>query len=85
MEKQKQCVICKQPILEDKEKWVRLTDFDCKVQVGEVYNHLECWQERFQITNSKRKQEMYAQGMKAIQNIKDNLDNTGNGGLVVLQ
>ena len=54
----KQCVICKQQILEDRERWVRLTDFDCGTQIGEVYNHLECWKERFQITTSERKKQM---------------------------
>ena len=26
---EKKCVICKQPIIEDREKWVHLKDFDC--------------------------------------------------------
>lgn len=62
----KQCVICKQPILDDREKWVRLIDYDCVTEIGEVYYHLECWQERFQITNSERKQKMYKQTMDVI-------------------
>ena len=78
----KYCVICKKEILEDSEKWVRLTDFDCKKENGEVYYHLECWQERFRITNSERKKQMYAQTMKAIKNIKDNLNK---GGIVIEQ
>lgn len=78
----KQCVICKQQILEDKERWIRLTDFDCGTKVGEVFNHLECWRERFQITNSERKKQMYQQTMKTIKHIKDNL---GRGGMVIAQ
>jgi len=76
----KTCVICKQKILEKKEKWCRLTDFDCELQVGEVYYHLECWKERFKITNSERKKEMYQQAAKAISNIKNKF---GSGGMVV--
>ncbi len=79
---QKQCVICKQPILEDKDKWVRLTDFDCGTQTGEVFYHYECWHERFQITNSERKKQMYVQTMNAIRGIKNNLDR---GGISIVQ
>lgn len=78
----KQCVICNQQILEDRERWVRLTDFDCGIEIGEVYNHLECWKERFQITNSERKKQMYSKVMKTIKNIKDNL---GSGGIPIAQ
>ena len=78
----KQCVICKQEILEDIEKWVKLIDFDGKIKTGEVYYHLLCWKERFQITNSERKKKMYKQTMDALKNIKDKL---GNGGLVITQ
>lgn len=78
----KKCVICKQQILEDRERWVRLTDFDCGIEIREVYNHLECWKERFQITNSERKKQMYSKAMKTIKNIKDNL---GSGGMVIAQ
>jgi hypothetical protein len=75
---EKQCVICKQLILQDTEKWVRLTDFDCEIENGEVYYHLECWQERFQITNSERKQEMYRQAMDSIKKISQGF----NGGMM---
>lgn len=78
----KQCVICNQPIIENKERWVRLTDFDCGKQVGEVYNHLECWMERFQITNSERKKIMYSKVAMAINNIKNNMNK---GGMVISQ
>ena len=78
----KYCVICKEIILEDKEKWVRLTDFDCGKQTGEVFNHLQCWKERFQITNSERKKVMYSQVSKGLGNIKDRLNG---GGMAIAQ
>ena len=55
----KQCVICKKKIIDEKEKWVRLTDYHKKRQTGETFYHLECWRDRFVISNSIRKQEMY--------------------------
>ena len=73
----KTCVICKEPILEDREKWVRLTDFDCGIQVGETYYHYECWHERFKITNSERKKKMYSQAMGMLKNINDNMNKGG--------
>ena len=60
------CEICKKKIIEKKERWVRLTDFNKGKQVGEVFYHLECWRDRFKISNSKRKREMYQQAQKAI-------------------
>jgi len=69
----KKCVICKEDIIEKKERWVRLTDFDKKKEGTSIYYHLECWRERFQITNSERKKKMYAQAMKSIKSITDNL------------
>ena len=81
----KTCVICKQDILEDREKWVRLTDYDCGIQTGEVYYHYECWSERFRLTNSKRKMEMYKQTQAALKNIKENFSRLNNGGIMVAQ
>ena len=63
------CVICKGKIIEKKERWVRLTDFNRGQQTGETFYHLECWNDRFVISNSARKQKMYAQGKEAIQGI----------------
>lgn len=63
------CVICKEEIKQDVEEWVRLTDFSGKIQTSEVYNHKECWKERFQITNSARKRRMYKEGMNAIKDV----------------
>lgn len=62
----KYCVICKQKIIEKKERWVRLTDFNRGEQTGEQFYHLECWKDRFRISNSLRKQKMYKQTQKAI-------------------
>lgn len=69
----RQCVICKEPIDEKKEKWVRLTDFYCETKTGEVFNHLECWRERFMITNSERKKIMYSNMATVLKDAKDNL------------
>lgn len=63
------CVICKEKIIETKEKWIRLTDFNKKQQTGEVFYHLECWRDRFNISNSIRKQKMYKQAQEAMGNI----------------
>ena len=63
------CVICKKKIIEKKEKWVRLTDFNKKQQTSEVFYHLECWRDRFIISNSIRKQEMYKRTQHALGNI----------------
>lgn len=60
------CIICKQKIIEKKEHWVRLTDFNRGEQVGEVFYHLECWKDRFRTSNSQRKQKMYKDSQKAI-------------------
>ncbi len=65
----KECIICKMKIIDTKEKWVRLTDFDKKAQTGEVFYHLECWRDRFNISNSMRKQKMYKQAREAMGNI----------------
>lgn len=81
MNKEKFCVICKEKILEETERWVRLTDFYGNIQGGEVYYHLECWRERFKITNSERKQKMYKQVTDTLQNII----NPKGGGIVTTQ
>ncbi len=60
------CVICKEKIIETKEKWVRLSDFNKKQQTGEVFYHLECWRDRFNISNSLRKQKMYKQAQESM-------------------
>ncbi len=62
----KTCIICKQKIIEAKERWVRLTDFHKKKQVGEQFYHLECWRHRFIIDNSIRKQKMYKQAFASL-------------------
>ena len=65
----KTCVICKEKIIEKKERWVRLTDFNRGAQTGEVFYHLECWRDRFRISNSQRKQKMYKQSLAAVSKI----------------
>ncbi len=62
----KKCVICKEKIIEKKERWVRLTDFNRGEQGREEFYHLECWTDRFNISNSIRKQKMYGQAENAI-------------------
>ncbi len=63
------CIICKKKIIEKKERWVRLTDFNKGKIEGEQFYHLECWKDRFKISNSLRKQEMYKQTSDAINKI----------------
>ncbi|KKN48512.1 hypothetical protein LCGC14_0652050 [marine sediment metagenome] len=70
----KTCVICKQKIIEKKERWVRLTDFNKGKQTGEQFYHLECWRDRFVISNSIRKQKMYRQTQKSIGSILKRLN-----------
>ena len=70
----RECVICKEAIDEERDRYVRLTDFNGKIEVGEVFNHLQCWKERFQLTNSKRKQAMIG---KTMDFLKTRLDRGG--------
>ena len=63
------CIICKKKIIEKKEIWVRLTDFNRGKITGEQFYHLECWKDRFKISNSLRKQDMYKQASDAINKI----------------
>lgn len=63
------CIICKEKIIEKKERWVRLTDFNKGKQTGEQFYHLECWKDRFVISNSIRKQKMYRQAQQSVGNI----------------
>ena len=73
------CVICKEKIIEKKERWVRLTDYDKKQITGETFYHLECWRDRFRISNSARKQKMYSQAQKAIGDIAQSFKNINIG------
>ena len=67
------CIICKQKIIEKKERWVRLTDFNKGKEGGQQYYHLECWRDRFKISNSARKKKMYNDVQKSIGNIFQSL------------
>ncbi len=60
------CIICKEKIIEKKERWVCLTDFNKGKKMDEEFYHLECWKERFVITNSARKRKMYRQTQESI-------------------
>ncbi len=80
----KVCIICNRKIKERKEKWVRLTDFDGKKQIGETYYHLICWKDRFKKTQERIQQETQkmlkpAFGMlgKVMKMIKQNEDDSG--------
>ena len=76
MERRKMnCVICKEKIIEKKERWVRLTDFNRGQQTGEVFYHLECWRDRYNISTSIRKQKMYKQAQEAIGKIANAFSN----------
>lgn len=68
------CIICKQKIIEKKERWVRLTDFNKGQEVGHQYYHLECWRDRFKISNSARKKKMYDDVQKSIGTILKSLN-----------
>lgn len=76
------CVICKKEILTDIERWVRLTDFEGKIKAGEVSYHLDCWKERFKIDTSERKKEMYA---NTIRKLKGIMNQVGGGNVVTIQ
>lgn len=74
------CIICKEKIIEKKERWVRLTDFNKGREVGHQYYHLECWRDRFRISNSKRKKKMYAQVRNSLGGIINSLQSTSRDG-----
>lgn len=67
------CVICQEKIIEKKERWVRLTDFNKGQEVGQQYYHLECWRDRFNISNSARKKKMYNDVQKSMANIFESI------------
>ncbi len=48
-----QCVICWKKIDFNKDKYVRMTDFTGRKQDGEVFHHLDCWMNKFKITQEK--------------------------------
>ena len=82
-QKEKDCVICKEAIMEDYDDYVRLTDFKYGIENGEIFYHLECLRERFQITNSARKNKMYSQFSKSAKSILDTLGKGSGGGMKV--
>lgn len=47
---EKQCVICHKEIDKKKEKYVELKDWDKGKFVSHCFYHLDCWKNRFSIT-----------------------------------
>ena len=57
MEKKKICLICKKKIIETKDKWVNLRDYNRGRFESECFYHLDCWKNRFVITQEKIQQQ----------------------------
>ena len=53
MEKKKICLICEKKINEKKDKWVNLKDYNKGKFESECFYHLDCWKNRFVITQEK--------------------------------
>ena len=47
------CVICEEKIDKNNEKYTNLRDYHGKKFVSECFYHLECWKNRFTITQEK--------------------------------
>lgn len=47
------CVICEKQINEKKDRWVNLRDFNKGKFESECFYHLDCWKNRFVITQEK--------------------------------
>lgn len=46
----KKCIICHKDIDFNKKKYVKLTDFEGRKEISYCFYHLECWLNRFQVT-----------------------------------
>lgn len=79
------CVICKKEIEEKFDRWVMLTDFNKGRIVGDCHYHLECWKDRFNISNSEKKKEMYAKTFKSLKNIVEKLSGRFSDGGVPIE
>jgi len=44
------CVICHSKIDTNKERYVKLQDYEGKKFISECFYHLNCWQNRFSVT-----------------------------------
>lgn len=49
----KQCVICHKQINTKTDRYVKLLDFNGKIQEAECVYHLDCWKDRFEIARKK--------------------------------
>jgi hypothetical protein len=49
----KKCVICHKKINFNKDKYVKLTDFEGKKATAHCFYHLSCWQSAFKIEQDK--------------------------------
>lgn len=70
----KQCVICHKQINTKTDRYVKLLDFNGKIQEAECVYHLDCWKDRFNIQRKKAMEEfmkpMMEQMLKAAGEIK---------------
>jgi len=74
------CVVCHNKIIERKERWVRLTDFNIGEQTGEVFYHTQCWKDRYNIGNSLKKQKMYDQTKELLSKVFNAASRNSNKG-----
>jgi hypothetical protein len=67
--KNNNCVICENKIDLSKDIYVNLRDYKGKKLVSECFYHLDCWKNRFVITQEKI-QEQANEWMKMIKGVK---------------
>ena len=65
------CVICHEKINFNKDKYVKLTDYNGKKKENQCYYHLVCWKDRMRIAQEKAMQEFVAPLLNKIQEIKN--------------
>ena len=63
----KKCVICDRKINFNSDKYVKLTDFTGKKQIAHCFYHLDCWMNRFTITQEKiqNQADKWMEGLKS--------------------
>lgn len=61
------CARCKLEINTKKERYVRITDFDCEKQMQEVFLHLRCWKDMYAEKITKALSEKVRQVMEVYQ------------------
>jgi len=74
MEKKKICLICEKKINEKKDKYVNLRDYNKGKFESECFYHLDCWKNRFSITQEKMQQQA-VEWMSNIGIVVNNLKN----------